>query len=188
MQVIAPCILGKSNFEKENIKPLLYVTSGGTKRGGWIRLIVGFQSLMVISPTTSWIRWCMQVYVCGLIWTRFVWAERSTPDTSNLIGLCDPILCKWPVQIIVILDSNWHVGPIPCVHKATSSSGDRQRFVTMLHTWSWIPGTFLTGSGRDLLAGCAPLMEQPHPGPWLVALGSNYKHCFHHEVYAINGN
>ncbi len=28
---------------------------------GWIRLIVGFQPLMVISPTASWIRWCMQV-------------------------------------------------------------------------------------------------------------------------------
>ncbi len=26
-----------------------------------IRLIVGFQPLMVISSTTSWIRWCMQV-------------------------------------------------------------------------------------------------------------------------------
>ncbi len=31
--------------------------------GGRIRLIVGFQPLMVISPTASWIRWCMQVYV-----------------------------------------------------------------------------------------------------------------------------
>ncbi len=30
--------------------------------GGWIRLIVGFQLHMVISPTASWIRWCMQVY------------------------------------------------------------------------------------------------------------------------------
>ncbi len=30
--------------------------------GGWIRLIVGFQPLMVISPTAGWIRWCMQVY------------------------------------------------------------------------------------------------------------------------------
>ena len=29
---------------------------------GWIRLIVGFHSLMVISPTASWIRLCMQVY------------------------------------------------------------------------------------------------------------------------------
>ncbi len=30
--------------------------------GGEIRLIVGFQPLMVISPTASWIRWCMKVY------------------------------------------------------------------------------------------------------------------------------
>ncbi len=30
--------------------------------GGWIMLIVGFQPLMVISPTASWIRWCMQVF------------------------------------------------------------------------------------------------------------------------------
>ncbi len=30
--------------------------------GGRGRLIVGFQPLMVISPTASWIRWCMQVY------------------------------------------------------------------------------------------------------------------------------
>ncbi len=27
--------------------------------GGWIRLIVGFQPLMVISSIASWIRWCM---------------------------------------------------------------------------------------------------------------------------------
>ena len=31
-------------------------------QGRWIRLIVGFQPLMVI-PTASWIRWCMQVDV-----------------------------------------------------------------------------------------------------------------------------
>ncbi len=30
--------------------------------GGGIRLIVGFQPLMVISPTPSWIRSCMHVY------------------------------------------------------------------------------------------------------------------------------
>ncbi len=36
---------------------LLYETGGG----GGIRLIVGFQPLMVISPTASWIRWCMRV-------------------------------------------------------------------------------------------------------------------------------
>ncbi len=47
--------------------------------GGWIRLIVGFLPLMVISPTASWIRWCMQVYV--LMWTCLVWAEQSTPDS-----------------------------------------------------------------------------------------------------------
>ncbi len=47
--------------------------------GGWIRLIVGFQPLMVISPTASEI-WCMQVYACELMWTCLVWAERSTPD------------------------------------------------------------------------------------------------------------
>ncbi len=37
--------------------------------GGGIRLIVGFQPLVVISPTASWIRWCMQVYagVCVVI-------------------------------------------------------------------------------------------------------------------------
>ncbi len=40
------------------------VLGGG---GGEIRLIaciVGFQPLMVISPTASWIRWCTQVYAC----------------------------------------------------------------------------------------------------------------------------
>ncbi len=40
--------------------------------GGWVRLIVGFQPLMVISPTASWIRWCMQVYACELIRTCLV--------------------------------------------------------------------------------------------------------------------
>ncbi len=38
--------------------------------GGWIRFIVGFQPLMVISPTASWIRFggvwrCMRVSWCG---------------------------------------------------------------------------------------------------------------------------
>ncbi len=33
-----------------------------SKLGGGIRLIVGFQPLMVISPTASWIQWRMQVY------------------------------------------------------------------------------------------------------------------------------
>ncbi len=45
--------------------------------GGGVRLIVSFQPLMVISPTASCIRWCMQVYACELIWTCLVWAERS---------------------------------------------------------------------------------------------------------------
>ena len=31
--------------------------------GGRIRLIVGFQPLLIRSPTASWIRWCMQVTV-----------------------------------------------------------------------------------------------------------------------------
>ncbi len=48
---------------------------------GWIRLIVGFQPLMVISPPASWIRWCMQVYACELMWTCLVWPKRSTPDS-----------------------------------------------------------------------------------------------------------
>ncbi len=50
-------------------------------RWRWTRLIVGFQPLMVISPTASWIRWCMQVYACELMWTSLVWAERSSPDS-----------------------------------------------------------------------------------------------------------
>ncbi len=44
---------------------------------GGIRLIVGFQTLMVIPPTASWIRWCMRG---DLMWTCLVWAARSTPD------------------------------------------------------------------------------------------------------------
>ncbi len=56
---------------------------------GWLGgmgLKVGFQPLKMRSQTTSWIRWCMQVYagvgvVGELIWTGLVWAERSTPDS-----------------------------------------------------------------------------------------------------------
>ncbi len=36
---------------------------------------------MVISLTASWIRWCVQVYACEVMWTCLVWAERSTPDS-----------------------------------------------------------------------------------------------------------
>ncbi len=46
---------------------------------GWIRLIVGFQPLLVISPTASWIRWCMQVYEWWFNGDLF-WGHRSTPD------------------------------------------------------------------------------------------------------------
>ncbi len=44
----------------------------------------GGQPLMVISPTASWIRRCMQVYVWWFNVDLFVWAERSTPD--NFLG------------------------------------------------------------------------------------------------------
>ncbi len=54
--------------------------------GGGIRLIVGFQPLMVISLTVSWIRWCMQVYACELMWTCLVWAECSMPDSFWVPG------------------------------------------------------------------------------------------------------
>ncbi len=40
---------------------LLPHDTGGGGGGGGIRLIAGFQPLMVISPNASWIRWCMQV-------------------------------------------------------------------------------------------------------------------------------
>ncbi len=56
---------------------------GRLKGGGGVGLIVGFQPLMVISPTASWIRWCMQVYACELMWTCLVWSERSTPDRCH---------------------------------------------------------------------------------------------------------
>ncbi len=39
---------------------------------------------MVISLTASWIRWCMQVYACELMWTCIVWTERSTPDNFGV--------------------------------------------------------------------------------------------------------
>ena len=42
----------------------------------WIRLKVSFQLLKVISPTASWIRWCMNVCGCRyseLIWTNLAW-------------------------------------------------------------------------------------------------------------------
>ena len=41
---------------------LRYYQGDESDGAGVIRLIVGFQPLMVISPTTSCIRWCMQVY------------------------------------------------------------------------------------------------------------------------------
>ncbi len=53
--------------------------------GGGVRLIVTFQPLGVISPSVSWIPWCMQKYVgvgvVSLIWTCLVWAELYTPES-----------------------------------------------------------------------------------------------------------
>ena len=52
---------------------------------GGIRLIVGFQPLMVISPTAIWIRWCMQVYGCELMWTCLVWTEDLCPTVFRCL-------------------------------------------------------------------------------------------------------
>ncbi len=49
-----------------------YSKIGFVGAGGWIGLIVGFQPLMIISTTASWIRWCVQVYACDLMWTCLV--------------------------------------------------------------------------------------------------------------------
>ncbi len=51
-----------SNQGNHRIHLLLHGEPSNGGGGGGIRLIVGFQPLMVISPTASWIRWCMQVY------------------------------------------------------------------------------------------------------------------------------
>ncbi len=64
--------------------PAVTTSDGILMGGGEIRLIVGFQPLMVISPTASRIRCCMQVYACELMWTCLVWAERSTPDSFGV--------------------------------------------------------------------------------------------------------
>ncbi len=62
---------------------------------GGIRLKVGFQPLIVISPAASWIRWCMQVYVgvfvviCGkfgpvLFWaSTFLWGAKSLNSATG---------------------------------------------------------------------------------------------------------
>ncbi len=76
----------KTKLEKSSKNLSGYMADGGR---GVIRLIVGFQSVMVISPTASWIRWCMQVYACELMWTGLLWAERSTPDIWR-IGTIPP--------------------------------------------------------------------------------------------------
>ncbi len=58
--------------------------------GGWIKLIVGFQPLMVISPTASWIRWCMQVYVH--VWVNVdLSCLGRTIYTRQLLGAKSPI-------------------------------------------------------------------------------------------------
>ncbi len=46
-----------------------FVKGSSSSGGGGIRLIVGFQPPMVISPTASCIRWCMQVFARELMWT-----------------------------------------------------------------------------------------------------------------------
>ncbi len=46
----------------QSMLPLVTQVARADGGGGGIRLIVSFQPLMVISPTASWIRWCMQVW------------------------------------------------------------------------------------------------------------------------------
>ena len=48
------------------------MTKEGCLGSGGVKLIVGFQPLIVISPTASWIRWCMQVHAGELMWTCLV--------------------------------------------------------------------------------------------------------------------
>ncbi len=89
--------------------------------GGGIRLIVGFQPLMVISQTTSWIRWCMQVYAWWFnvdlsclgrtiyarqflgakppIQFRHRWAERNHLDHLYwLSGMPNSLMPSWEAQ------------------------------------------------------------------------------------------
>ncbi len=71
-------------IESKASRTLGGVCVGGWVGGGWIRLLVGFQPLMVISPTARWIRWCMQVYACELMWTCLVGTEQSTPENFGV--------------------------------------------------------------------------------------------------------
>ncbi len=52
--------------------------------GEEIRLIVGFQPLMVISPTASWIRWWVQVYACMYNFWIFPNGQVSCPNMPIL--------------------------------------------------------------------------------------------------------
>ncbi len=94
----------------------------------WIRLIVGFQPLMVISPSESWIRWCMQVYVCELMWTCLVWTERSTPDSLCVLS-----------------------------HRFNSATGEQKRITRTIYTDSELPSLLPTSLMPSAKLRCANL-------------------------------
>ncbi len=100
--------------------------------GGWIRLIVGFQPLMVISPTASCIRWRMQGYACELMWTCLVgpndlrprqflgakppiqfrhrWAERNHSDHLYWLRAAQSVLTEWETHWLTYWVTNWLSG------------------------------------------------------------------------------
>ncbi len=57
--------------------------------GGGIRLIVGFQPIVVISLTVSWIRWCMRVYAWW--WNEDLSCLGHTIYARQFLGAKPPI-------------------------------------------------------------------------------------------------
>ncbi len=80
----------------------IFFFAGGGKqtwrRVGWSRLIVGFQPLMVISPTASWIRWRMQVYAWCNVYLSCLGGPNKTGPHGGTIYARQFLGAKLPIQ------------------------------------------------------------------------------------------
>ncbi len=124
--------------------------------GGGIRIIVGFQPLMVISRTASWVRGCMQVYVWwfhngyGLL-SIYNNMYSNTPSASGLRA-------SWRPNLTISEEGQWWP---KARGRATIPSPSCVKFHVILHLYfrpillfhdtSWMNPKFVPGTSSHII-------------------------------------
>ena len=146
----------ENDFQRQKIKYTQYMLSMDIKfchwchgGGGGKRLIVGFQPLMVISPTASWIRWCMQVYWCHGLNSRSITHHGQQHKQDNRQ--------PWVRRSIASACSE-HLAWV--AHRTLNLDADH---IINLSTWAWYdhPPPPYISSGKIMWKGLISAMKTP---------------------------